>query len=179
MYYYKIVELLNYINLYIKNKYDYILFLDATDTNFLKPIDDIIKKFLKYDCSILLGAEYGLWPPTHYNHLYEQKPKITNKCYLNSGTYIGYTDKVIFHLNDIIAKKYQEGIDDQGRWCIQYLLNNDIKIDQECKIFFSTYLAKDDVIVDDIGIRLKNIDAEIIHDNGPHNEKTLKLTNLI
>jgi hypothetical protein len=33
---------------------------------------------------------------------------------LNSGTYFGYTDKVVHYLNDIIEKEYQLGIDDQG-----------------------------------------------------------------
>ena len=137
LFYYKVIGLLEYIESHVVGKYDYILFLDATDTNFISSPNNIIDSFKEYDCSVLLGAEYGLWPPTNYEHLYDSKPKLTDKFYLNSGTYIGYTDKVIYHLKDIIEKKYQENIDDQGRWSIQYLLNDDIKIDQECKIFFS------------------------------------------
>lgn len=124
-----------------------------------------------------MGAEYGLWPPTIYSKLYDNKIKFSDKFYLNSGTYIGYTDKIIFHLKNIIEKNYQEGIDDQGKWTIEYLLNDDIKIDQECKIFFSTFLSKKDIIINQNNIHLKNINACIIHDNGPDGENTYKLTN--
>lgn len=179
LYYYKVVKLLDYILEHISNKYKYVLFLDATDTNFISSPSNMIQNFKTFDCSILLGAEHGLWPPTNYSHLYDKKPKYSNKFYLNSGTYIGYTDRVVYHLKDIIEKKYQEGIDDQGRWSIQYLLNDDIKIDQECKIFFSTYLSKKDVIVSNNKYSLKNLEACVIHDNGPHGDETLKLTDLI
>jgi len=179
LFYYKVVSLLEYIEKNILGVYDYILFLDATDTNFISSPENIIEKFKTFNCSVLLGAEYGLWPHTNYTHLYENKPKNSDKFYLNSGTYIGYTDKIVYHLKDIIEKKYQEGIDDQGRWSIQYLLNDDIKIDQECKIFFSTYLSKKDVVNNDGVYTLKNLEACIIHDNGPHGDDTLKLTELL
>lgn len=179
LFYYKIVGLLNYLEKNIYKKYDYVLFMDATDTNFIKTPVELIKTFKKHECSILFGAEYGLWPPTNYTHLYESKEKTTDKFYLNSGTYIGYTEKVIYHLKDIIEKKYQEGIDDQGRWSIQYLLNDDIKVDQTCDIFFSTYLSKKDVLVNDNQYKLNGLSACIIHDNGPHGEETLKLTELL
>jgi hypothetical protein len=179
LFYNKVVGLLKYLEKNIIDKYSYILFLDATDTNFIAPPEDIIKKFKSFNCSVLFGAEYGLWPPTNYTHLYEKKPKYSDKFYLNSGTYIGYTDKVVYHLKDIIEKKYQEGIDDQGRWSIQYLLNDDIKIDQECKIFFSTYLSKKDIILSQNKYSLKNLEACIVHDNGPYGDDTLKLTDLI
>lgn len=179
LFFYKVVGLLDYIKENIAGKYEYIIFLDGTDTNFISAPNKIIETFKSFNCSVLLGAEYGLWPPTNFTHLYENKPKVTDKFYLNSGTYVGYTDKIIHHLQDIIDKKYQEGIDDQGRWSIQYLLNDDIKIDQECKIFFSTYLSKKDVVVENNKIYLNNLEACIIHDNGPHGEETLKLTELL
>lgn len=179
LFYNKVVGLLEYLEKKILGKYEYVLFLDATDTNFLSSPSEIVNKFKLFECSVLLGAEYGLWPPTNYVHLYENKPKYSDKFYLNSGTYIGYTDKIVYHLKDIIEKKHQEGIDDQGAWSIQYLLSSDIKIDQECKIFFSTYLSKKDVIVSDNKYSLNNLEACIIHDNGPYGDKTLKLTDLI
>lgn len=179
LYNYKVVGLLEYIKKEIQGKYDYILFLDATDTNFISTPNNIIDSFSNFNCSILFGAEYGLWPPTNYTHLYEKKPKISDKFYLNSGTYIGYTNKIIYHLNDIIEKKYQENIDDQGRWSIQYLLNDDIKVDQKCEIFFSTYLSKKDVIINDKGVFLDKKNACIIHDNGPYGDETIKLTDIL
>lgn len=179
LFYYKIVKVLEYIELYVIGKYDYILFLDATDTNFITSPNNIIEKFESLNCSIIMGAEKGLWPPTNYTHLYENKRVVSDSKYLNSGTYFGYTDKIVYHLKDIIEKEYQIGIDDQGRWTIQYLLNDDIVIDQERDFFFSTLWNKDDVIIDGQKIILKNIDACIIHDNGPHDDKTIKLTNIL
>lgn len=179
LFYYKVIGLLEYIESNVLGKYEYILFLDATDTNFITSPEHIIESFKEFNCSVLLGAEYGLWPVTNYTHLYDEKPKLSDKFYLNSGTYIGYTNKIVFHLKDIIDKKYQEGIDDQGRWSIQYLLNDDIKIDQKCEIFFSTYLSKKDVLIQNDIVTLKNINACIIHDNGPYGDDTIKLTNLV
>lgn len=179
LFYYKTVVLLEYIEKNILGKYDYILFLDATDTNFINPPSDIIERFHQLNCSIVMGAEKCLWPPTIYSHLYENK-RIVSECkYLNSGTYFGYTDKIAYHLKDIIEKEYQTGIDDQGRWSIQYLLNDDIIIDQERDFFFSTLNSKDEVIINDGSATLINSKAYIIHDNGPHNEQTLKLTDFL
>jgi hypothetical protein len=179
LYYYKTIKLLDYIESNIVGKYDYILFLDATDTNFIKSPEGIIEKFKSLDCSIIMGAEKGLWPPTNYTHLYEKKRAINDIKYLNSGTYFGYTDKIIYHLRDIIEKEYQTGIDDQGRWTIQYLLNDDIIIDQERNFFFSTLDTKNNIIIEDSKVSLLDLDAFIIHDNGPQTENTIKLTDIL
>jgi hypothetical protein len=178
LYFYKVVKLLEYIKDNILGKYEYILFLDATDTNFIKSPNGVIEKFEKLNCSIVMGAETGLWPPTNYTHLYSNKRAINNSKFLNSGTYFGYTEKIVYHLEDIINKQYQTGIDDQGMWTIQYLLNDDIIIDQERDFFFSTLDTKDSVILG-AEIKLKDLDAFIIHDNGPQTENTIKLTELI
>jgi len=179
LYYYKTVKVLEYIQTSIVGKYDYILFLDATDTNFIKSPEGIIEKFKSLDCNIVMGAEKGLWPPTNYTHLYENKRIINESKYLNSGTYFGYTDKIVYHLKDIIEKEYQTGIDDQGRWTIQYLLNDDIIIDQERNFFFSTLDTKHSVKIEGSEISLLNLDACIIHDNGPYTENTIKLTQIL
>ena len=78
---------------------------------------------------------------------------------------------------NIIDKEYQNGIDDQGKWTIEYLLNDDIFIDQECNFFFSTYNSKDKIKIDNGGVSLYGVDSFIVHDNGPHNEETIKLVN--
>ena len=179
LFYYKTVKLLEYIEQHIVEKYDYILFLDATDTNFIKSPEGIVEKFKSLNCSIIMGAEKGLWPPTNYTHLYEKKRTINDSKYLNSGTYFGYTDKIIYHLKDIIEKEYQTGIDDQGRWTIQYLLNDDIIIDQERDFFFSTLDTKDSVVFENSKASLLGLDAFIIHDNGPYTENTIKLTQIL
>jgi hypothetical protein len=179
LFFYKTVKVLEYIESNIVGKYDYILFLDATDTNFIKSPEGIVDKFKSLNCNIVMGAEKGLWPPTNYTHLYEKKRVISDSKYLNSGTYFGYTDKIVHHLKDIIEKEYQTGIDDQGRWSIQYLLNDDITIDQERDFFFSTLDSKDNIKFEGDEILLLNSDAYIIHDNGPYNENTIKLTQIL
>jgi hypothetical protein len=176
LYFYKIVKVLDYIEENIKGKYEYILFLDATDTNFISTPTNIIDKFKDLSCSIVMGAEKGLWPPTNYTHLYEKKPILSEYKYLNSGTYFGYTDKVIDHMKQIIDKNYQSGIDDQGKWTIQYLLSDDIIIDQNQDFFFSTFNSKDKILIDENNIEIVNSLAFIVHDNGGHNEQTIKLT---
>jgi hypothetical protein len=175
LYFYKIEIVRDYILKHIVNEYEFILFLDATDTALIKNFDGIINKFKSMNCSILFGAEKGLWPSTNYSHLYENKKIESEYKYLNSGTYIGYTDKILLHLNDIIEKQYQKGIDDQGHWSIQYLLNDDILIDQKCDIFFSTYKSKNKIIINNNIVELLDVGAYIIHDNGPHDDETIKL----
>jgi hypothetical protein len=177
LFFYKTVKVLEYLESYIIGKYDYILFLDATDTNFIKSPEGIIEKFKSLDCNIILGGEKGLWPPTNYTHLYSDKRINSEYKYLNSGTYFGYTEKIVEHLSNIIEKQYQKGIDDQGNWTIEYLLHNDIMIDQECNFFFSTYNSKNKINIEENKIILKKVDAYIVHDNGPYNEETIKLVN--
>lgn len=179
LYFYKTVKVLEYIESNIIGNYEYILFLDATDTNFIKSPENLIGKFQKLNCDVVMGAEKGLWPPTNFTHLYENKRAINDSKYLNSGTYFGYTNKIVNHLKEIVEKGYQNGIDDQGKWTIQYLLNDSIIIDQERDFFFSTLDTKDSVKIEGKNVSLIGLDACIIHDNGPHTENTIKLTNIL
>jgi hypothetical protein len=172
LYFYKIEKLLEYVKDNIKT--EYMLFLDATDTNFLKDPSNLETDFKNYNCSILFCAERGLWPPTDYNHLYSNKRVISEKKYLNSGAYFGYTKKIIECLEEIIQDPRAHK-DDQAKWAIQYLHKEDIVIDQECNIFFSSYLNKNDVIFHDTHPSLNNLNAYIVHDNGGYTEDTLKL----
>lgn len=176
LYFYKIEKLLDYIKNNIKT--ELMLFLDATDTNFLKEPSNLEKNFKELNCSILFCAERGLWPPTDYNYLYSNKRVVSEKKYLNSGAYIGYTAKIINYLEKIILDSRGHK-DDQAKWAIQYLHNDDIIIDQECNIFFSSYLNKEDIIMCDNKPILNNLNACIVHDNGGYNDETLKLVPLL
>lgn len=176
LYYYKIEKLLQYIKEKLLNEYNYILFLDATDTNFIKIPDRLIERFLKMNCDILMGAEKGLWPKTKYTHLYEQKNITGDYKYLNSGTYFGKTNVIVNTLESIVKNKYLNNIDDQGMWTIEYLLNDHILIDSQQEFFFSTYESKNKILIDNGNISLNNSNAFIIHDNGPATENTIKLT---
>ena len=175
--FYKVNKLLDYVKEHILGKYKYMLFLDATDTNFYRDPSTIVEDFLELNKSLILGAERGMWPPTNYSHLYEQKRKDSDAYFLNSGTYFGYVDKIVEHLTNIATKNYQHGIDDQGQWTIEYLLHEDIEVDQERTFFFSTYNTAVFVDIQENGsVKLLNINPYVIHDNGPFTDDTIKLT---
>jgi hypothetical protein len=59
------------------------------------------------------------------------------------------------------------------------LLNDDIIIDYENNFFFSTYENKDRVKITEDGVIISNSKAFIIHDNGPHTDNTIKLTDIL
>lgn len=177
LYFYKTVKLLDYIKEKIKGHYDFLYFLDATDTNFYGNPINIIDNFKLLNKSIIFCGERGLWPPTDYNHLYENKRNLSPARYLNSGSYFGYVDKILYYLNEIIVKDLCK--DDQGSWSIQYLLNDDIEIDQECNFFFSTFNSKEHVKIEDNKVTLVGVNPITIHDNGPYTEDTIKLTEIL
>jgi len=176
LYFYKIPKVLEYIKEKILGNYDYILFLDATDTNFYSSPKNIINLFSSKNSSIIFGAEKGLWPNTSYTHLYDKKNITSEFRYLNSGTYFGYTDKIVEHMEEIIKNGYDSGIDDQGKWTIQYLLNNDIIIDSDCEFFMSSLDSKKYFEHTDGIVTINNYNPIVVHDNGPHTEETIKVT---
>jgi hypothetical protein len=59
------------------------------------------------------------------------------------------------------------------------LLNDDIIIDQERDFFFSTLDTKDSVKIEGDKVSLLDLSAFIIHDNGPHTDNTIKLTQFL
>jgi len=177
LYFYKIPKMLEHIENNVKTKY--MLFLDATDTNFYSSPIDIIEKFENFGCSILFGSEKGLWPPTDYTHLYQTKNITGEYKYLNSGTYFGYTSEIIRHMKNIIKSNLQNGIDDQGKWTIEYLISNDIKIDNDNILFFSTYKSKNVIKIKDGIPHIIDYNPIIVHDNGPHDAETEKIVKFL
>lgn len=122
-----------------------------------------------------MGAEKGLWPPTAYNHLYEKKNITSEYKYLNSGTYFGYTTKIIEHMENIINKVYDVGVDDQGKWTTEFLLNDDIVIDSNCEFFMSSLDSKKYFDFKDEKLTILGFNPIVVHDNGPYNEDTIKV----
>lgn len=175
LYFYKIPKVLEYLKNNIFGKYEFVLFLDATDTNFYSSPKNIIEKFIDKNCSIIMGAEKGLWPSTSYTHLYDKKNIDSEYRYLNSGTYFGYTEKIVEHMEKIIENVYEEGIDDQGKWTIEFLLSDDILIDSNCEFFMSSFFSKKHIQLVDGKVIIMNYNPIIVHDNGPYNDETIKL----
>jgi len=174
LYHHKIIKLNEYLKTNILGKYQYVLFLDATDTNFYSDPNRLINYLEENDKSIIFCSERGLWPPTKYTYLYDERPKLSESCYLNSGAYFGLVDKIIQHLDNIIEQEYS--IDDQGAWSAEYLLSTDIEVDQENKYFFSTFNSKELISIENNSVKFIGITPIVIHDNGPNNENTIKLT---
>lgn len=74
---------------------DIVCFIDAYDVFAYSCAEEIIEKFLKYDCRILLSSELNCYPKENediYDALYTSGilSSPTNYKYVNSGGYIGY-----------------------------------------------------------------------------------------
>ena len=171
---FKVNKIKEYIENNLLNKYEYVLYMDGTDTNFIRNPENLLNEFNEYDKSIIFGGELVLYPHTENDYLYENKPKNSQFIYLNSGVWIGKVEKVIKHMQQMINNT--ECIyDDQGRWTYQYLYNDDIMIDQNRKFIFNTYNAADYITLTKDGVVLKDINPYIIHDNGPQKDNTFKI----
>ncbi len=177
MFYYKFTKMFEHIRNNVHS--EFCICIDATDTNFYSSPENIIDKFLSKKCSMLFCAEKGLWPPTSYGHLYENKNVQSEYKYLNAGGWIGYTKEVIRHVENIEKMVTTDMLDDQGRWTTEYLLTEDIKIDSECEIFFSSYLSKKVTKIENGKPAIIGYNPIIVHDNGPYGEDTLKIAELL
>lgn len=175
--YYKVVKNIEYYKEHLLGKYEYILFGDAKDTNFYRSPIGIVDAFKDFRCNIVFCGEKCFWPPINEKHMYDNKEKKSDSFYLNSGLYIGYTDKIVEHMENII-KLNRTPYDDQGHWTLEYLYSDDIKVDQENKIFFSTLENKNAIEVIDGKYFIKS-NPYMVHDNGPFNETTLKIAHLL
>jgi len=123
---------------------DIICFVDGFDVLSLSDNNEILEKFLKFDCDLLLSAEANAFPVSSRIRY----PKSTdNTCFkfVNSGGFIGYkkilaelytwkSPKEILHICDTCGG-------DQG-YFIEYYLNNldkNIKLDTRGTIFLNLY----------------------------------------
>lgn len=123
--------------------WDIVCFVDGFDVLSLSDNNEILEKFLKFDCELLLSAESNSFPERYR----PEYPKTTNNTcfnFVNAGGFIGYK-KILVDLftwkplNEI--KKICEKETDQG-YFVQYYLNNldkNIKLDTRGNIFLSLY----------------------------------------
>lgn len=177
LYHYKIVENIKYYKNYLLNQYEYILFADATDTNIYRSLDSIITDFLSFGANIVFCGEKCAWPPIDSKYSYDTKPKLSTNFYLNSGLYIGYTEKIIEHMESIV-KNDRTPYDDQGHWTIEYLLSDDIVVDQKNLIFFSSLNSKNEIQLVNNKVILPT-NPYFVHDNGPYNDETFKISEIL
>jgi hypothetical protein len=172
--YFRIRKFIKFIEEKILNNYDYFILLDATDVAYVGGINNIDSIMMEYDCNILFGAERNLWPNTEYSHLHDSKNINTPYKFLNAGVFCAKTESYVKHIYKILERELF-GLCDQGNWQIEYLLNNDIQLDYKNKLTLNTYLAKEDIILENNKVRFLNNEPIFVHDNGGYNDETIKL----
>jgi hypothetical protein len=153
----------------IKNKYDYILFVDAHDVCFVGDFDNIreyLECHLEYDC--VFSTEKACWPASSLSGLYPENK--SDWKYLNSGSYLFKIDRFI----DIIESNMPDIHCDDQLYFTQLLLSGKMncKLDTECRLFQS--LAHDDgSSFDVVDGKFQNVKTEtfpvVLHGNGKSN----------
>jgi hypothetical protein len=171
---FRIKKLVSFIETTILNKYDFFILLDATDVGYVGNINSIPRIMEDYKCDILFGGERNNWPITEYSHLYSNKKVTTPYKFLNAGVFCAKPKEFINHINTIISRGFF-GLCDQGNWQIEYLLTDGIEIDYNNKLVLNTYLAKDDIVIDNNIVSFKTTKPLFVHDNGGFNDDTVKL----
>jgi hypothetical protein len=172
--YYRIKQLVKYIENNILNNYEYFILLDATDVGYVGNINNIDKIMKEYDCNILFGAERNLWPNTDYSYLYQEKKINSAYKYLNAGVFCAKPEFFISHSYEIM-KRGIDGLCDQGNWQIEYLNCSDIKLDTDNKLVLNSYMAKNDIRIEDNKVKFLTNVPIFIHDNGGPEENTIKI----
>jgi hypothetical protein len=71
---------------------EFILVLDSDDVLIMSSLEDIIKKFIAFDCEVLFNSEPYPYPLECFYSGMEKKICKEPFCYLNSGCFIGRTE---------------------------------------------------------------------------------------
>lgn len=100
------------------NDNDIILFVDGYDVFFTAQIDEIIDRFLGFNCNILFSAELNCWPNVSLAPMFNFNTETRYK-YLNSGCYIGY----VKDLKRLMQDNITDSEDDQLYFQKKYLDN--------------------------------------------------------
>lgn len=136
-----------------------VLLTDAYDVVLLANSSIILKKFTKFDASIVISTERSCWPDIK---LIDRYPTVDLDGYrfINSGGVIGYASKLYKLLSE---KPIKDLADDQLHLTNLYLNSDlreklDIKLDNYASLFQNLYLAEDD-------IRLRLVNKSYILEN--------------
>jgi hypothetical protein len=119
-----------------------ICFIDGYDLFVNSNTDEIITKFLNYNCDLLFGAELNCFPE---NESLKKKMEaikcLTKYRYVNSGGYIGYASAIRKLLTwkspTEIKKICEEGTDQL--YFAEYFIANNVQLDYRQKIFQNMY----------------------------------------
>lgn len=171
---FRIKNFVNFVRESILNKYDYFILLDATDVGYVGNIQNIPNLMDEYGCNILFGSERNLWPNTDYSHLHTNKKIETPYKFLNAGVFCAKPAEFISHIDNILSRGLV-GLCDQGNWQIEYLLSSDIELDFNNKLVLNSYLAKEDLNIENGVVTFKTNTPIFVHDNGGYNDDTIKI----
>lgn len=171
---FRIKNFVNFVKENLLEKYDYFILLDATDVGYVGNISSIPSLMDEYNCNILFGSERNLWPTTDYSHLHKNKEIETPYKFLNAGVFCAKPSSFISHV-DSIQGRGLVGLCDQGNWQIEYLMSSDIQLDYNNKLVLNSYLAKEDVNIENGVVTFKTNTPIFVHDNGGYNEDTVKI----
>lgn len=75
-------------------KTEFIIFTDCWDLVFATTPEEIIEKFLDFNCDLVISAERNCFP-NDLKDDYDKLPSTSSFKYLNSGVIVGYTDKLL------------------------------------------------------------------------------------
>lgn len=87
---------------------EFIIFCDCWDLVFTATPEEIIEKFLEFNCDLVVSAEKNCFP-NDLKEEYDNLPFTSSYKYLNSGMIVGYTSKL---LETLEAMKVEEIPDD-------------------------------------------------------------------
>ena len=145
---------------------DLVLFTDAYDVAYFGTQDEIIERYLSFNCPIVFGCEKECHPDPHLASLYSYRDK--EFSYLNSGLFIGTVQAL---RKCIIYYNYTDTDDDQRYWTKQYFENQGlITLDYENKLFLNTSGFDKKFFMCDIDASVayyKLANPLFVHINGP------------
>jgi hypothetical protein len=121
---------------------DIVCFVDGYDVFINSKNDEIIDKFLKYECDLLFGTELNCYPENEsLKKKIDQIPCLTKYRYINSGGYMGYASSIRKLLSwkspEEIKKICEMGTDQL--YFAEYFLENSVERDYRQKIFQNMY----------------------------------------
>jgi hypothetical protein len=156
---------------------EYVIYSDTTDVVCLSDIQQI--KF-ENSSKVLFSSEFHRYPNESTLSNWEPinqytQSDIINRNFLNSGLYIGKTEKIIellsYCIENILPKEYKNFGGDQGVYTYCYLNSAQkyIELDSNSNLFLSTYLRSSNEYLlqnDRLTHRTNKNSPIFVHDNG-------------
>jgi len=119
-----------------------VCFVDGYDVFINSKTDEIIEKFLSYECDILFGTELNCYPENEsLKKKMDQIPCLSKYRYINSGGYMGYASAIrkllTWKTPAEIETTCKNGTDQL--YFTEYFLTNNVERDYRQKIFQNMY----------------------------------------